>query len=617
MIRNSKHRSPRKGVVLVATMVVIVLLSLTAYHMSDNALERLKLSDSSHRLAQAKSVADSGVHYATAWVTNYNASIGAGGINDNPFHAPDVFQSVPIKTDGKTGYSGKFTLIAPVDPGTNVTGNGSPSTDNRNGLTDETGKINPNAFLLQGASGLNMLTNILMNLPNINQQTNMVSSIIDWLDYDTTALPSGQETYDEGITPRNGPLDCIEELALVNMITPAILYGNDRNRNGRYDEGVDDSSGGSDYLPGLWDYMTTYSRELLVTPQGAPMAWLNDTYANLTTGIMMNTPNLGQEAVNYVLLARQQTLSPISTGSSSTSSGTGSTTGGTTGGTTVQTQQGNLSSPPTTDLNPTGSFNNTITSIWQLVDTQITIQGKPQTSKSTSVGKNGKTTTTTTTTQTNTVYTSPFLSSGPPAPIIAMFLYTTPWGPTSGSTKGAGNASAGNNTGSSGSNSTATAWTGPTIIQQSYERPARININTCHPDVLNALFQALLMNANNSSNSSSTTSSASSTLATNLASYQTQILTSRPALGQAGAVEAVYQTPVWLLTVANIPATTLAKLDTYTTTASQVFRVQSVGVLDVAEGTAARVEAVIDTNGGLPRILAWRDMTELGNKGAK
>jgi hypothetical protein len=30
------------------------------------------------------------------------------------------------------------------------------------------------------------------------------------------------------------------------------------------------------------------------------------------------------------------------------------------------------------------------------------------------------------------------------------------------------------------------------------------------------------------------------------------------------------------------------------------------------KGPTIRVEAVIDTNGGRPRIIAWRDLSELG-----
>ena len=59
-------------------MVIIVLLALTAYHFSDHALEELKISDSTHRQASARAVADSGIHYAAAWLTNYVTNVEAG-----------------------------------------------------------------------------------------------------------------------------------------------------------------------------------------------------------------------------------------------------------------------------------------------------------------------------------------------------------------------------------------------------------------------------------------------------------------------------------------------------------------------------------------------------------
>jgi hypothetical protein len=39
--------------------------------------------------------------------------------------------------------------------------------------------------------------------------------------------------------------------------------------------------------------------------------------------------------------------------------------------------------------------------------------------------------------------------------------------------------------------------------------------------------------------------------------------------------------------------------------------VQSVGYFE-GGGPSARIEAVIDTNAGRPRIIYWRDLTELG-----
>ena len=53
------------------------------------------------------------------------------------------------------------------------------------------------------------------------------------------------------------------------------------------------------------------------------------------------------------------------------------------------------------------------------------------------------------------------------------------------------------------------------------------------------------------------------------------------------------------------------QLEKYITARTQVYRVQAVGYFD-GGGPTARVEAVIDTNLGRPRIVSWRDLTELG-----
>ena len=62
---------------------------------------------------------------------------------------------------------------------------------------------------------------------------------------------------------------------------------------------------------------------------------------------------------------------------------------------------------------------------------------------------------------------------------------------------------------------------------------------------------------------------------------------------------------------ANFSPNTLKALDQYITGRSQVYRIQSIGYFD-GGGPTARIEAVIDTNNQRPRIISWRDLTELG-----
>src|SRR5207245_615827 len=89
------------------------------------------------------------------------------------------------------------------------------------------------------------------------------------------------------------------------------------------------------------------------------------------------------------------------------------------------------------------------------------------------------------------------------------------------------------------------------------------------------------------------------------------ILSNRPGSSAIDGADTTYQTPAWLIMNANVNPKTLQSLDRYITSRSQVYRVQSIGYFDKG-GPSARIEAVFDTNAGRPRILYWRDITELG-----
>jgi hypothetical protein len=89
------------------------------------------------------------------------------------------------------------------------------------------------------------------------------------------------------------------------------------------------------------------------------------------------------------------------------------------------------------------------------------------------------------------------------------------------------------------------------------------------------------------------------------------ILDLRPLPDDPEAADPIYQTVAWLLTDASFPPSTLRTLERYITARSQVYRLQAVGYFD-GGGPTARIEAVIDTNAGRPRIVYWRDLTELG-----
>jgi type II secretory pathway component PulK len=72
-----------------------------------------------------------------------------------------------------------------------------------------------------------------------------------------------------------------------------------------------------------------------------------------------------------------------------------------------------------------------------------------------------------------------------------------------------------------------------------------------------------------------------------------------------------FQSPAWLMTQCNISAATMKNLEKLITTRTQVYRFQVVGWLE-SGGPIVRLECVIDANGGYPRILYLRDISELG-----
>lgn len=506
--------SRRRGVVLVAVLIVVTLLSLAAYHYSDLMLTEYRSADNAQRTAQARALAESAVHYAAALLSdpaNYQ-----GRLNNNPFDNPAVFQDIPV--EGQDQPVGRFSIIASAaSPSSNA------SQAIRYGVSDESGKINLNALIQRDSKG-DQVYDLLLGLPNMT--ANVAASIADWLDSDSLPREDGGENdyYSTLSSPyrcKNGPLDSLEELLLVKGVTPELLFGSDRNRNGLLDP--DEAEGGG--ALGWSAYLTIYSREQNVDADGQARIYLNgddlnDLYEKLLAEV-------GQDMANFILLYRQ--YGPSSSGSKSfmrtlvsalvnTPSSSGNST------------SGSVSSVGRDSLNLRGKSNKTISSLFDLVNTSVTVPGKDRRSPS-------------------TVYPSPLNDPGQQRTLLPkLFQKTTP--------------------------------------EKNQDIPARVNVNTAPPEVLLAIPNLGDSNAD-------------------------QILAVRPSLTSGATLADPYQTPAWLLTEANIPLDILKKVEKYLTTQTQVYRVQALGQLE-GRGATARIEAVIDTNAGRPRILYWRDLTELG-----
>jgi len=129
----------------------------------------------------------------------------------------------------------------------------------------------------------------------------------------------------------------------------------------------------------------------------------------------------------------------------------------------------------------------------------------------------------------------------------------------------------------------------PTIMQtvgifSDPEIPARINVNTASKEVLLTL--------------------------PGLTPEQVdEIITARQSV-LSDPTAPIAQSAIWLMTDAKVPAATMKTLEKLITGRSQVYRLQSVGYFE--NGLSSRIEAIIDTNAGRPRIIMARDMTDQG-----
>src|SRR6516162_3604206 len=98
--------SRRPGVVLIAVLIVLVGLTLAAYQFSDLMIAEAKAADSSTRAAQARALAESGVYYAAAMLSNSNSFTNT--LNSNPYNSTQAFQDIIVMPSDKPRLQGRF-----------------------------------------------------------------------------------------------------------------------------------------------------------------------------------------------------------------------------------------------------------------------------------------------------------------------------------------------------------------------------------------------------------------------------------------------------------------------------------------------------------------------------
>jgi type II secretory pathway component PulK len=517
---DARH-APRRGFVIVAVLMVVVVLSLAAYQYADLMSAEAKAAERIRKTTESRAFAQSGIHAAMAYVADPDAFEGT--LNRNPFDNPSAFQAFEVQASDAPTNKGRFSLVS-YDLSDTA---GLTSAPVRYGLTDEAAKINPNALLALDSSG-RVLHDALMKLPDMTDE--IAWSIVDWIDPDEEENSGGAESqYYSSLTPayqaKNAPLETVEELLLVQGMTPALLFGNDRNRNGKLDPDEDDGFGG--YNPGWAAYLTVYSRERNVAADGLARVNLNGTdLTQLKTDLTAVT----DEDIAYLILAYRLY-----------GSGSGGGGGGGGGGIIVTGAGalGQLKAKVDEDLKNGVQPRQNVSSIFALVNAQISVQvPNPD-------------------------------PNAPPQLRMITLRVTSPLQNDVGLQR-----------------EVLPKLLDLTTTQATSELPAKVNINTAPREVLLALPGLT-------------------------ESYVDSILVRRPTYTNGQAPDASFDTIAWLLTDAQVPVATLQSLERYVTARTQVYRVQALGYFDEG-GPVSRVEAVIDVNGGKPRIAYFRDLTDLG-----
>ena len=274
-LRRETPRSPsRLGSVLLLVVVVVAMLTLAAFNFAQTMTTELEAASMYTLDVQARCTADSGIDFVATLLG------GRQMVAENLIHNPSLFMGRVVSASPHLRANSRFTIISPVE-------HDSKHNAVRYGLMDESAKLNLNYLPNMGLSNDDLDT-LLMNIPNMTIE--IADAILDWMDSDDTKNPYGaeSETYEQMSPPykaKNGPFETIDELLMVNGITPTLLYGEDANRNGLLDpnENDGDISPPMDNKDGVLDhgfvaYFTVHGREANRKKDGTLKINVNDGF---------------------------------------------------------------------------------------------------------------------------------------------------------------------------------------------------------------------------------------------------------------------------------------------------------------------------------------------------
>lgn len=572
---------PRAGSALIVVLVLIVMLSLAAYSFSGRMIDENEVSEYGLRKAEALACAESGIEYAATLL----------GQEEDPeqplslYHNPSQFAGVLVATGSVAENRGRFTFVAPLESDTG-------GTRVRSGLIDESAKRNLNAISTFGLEEEQEAA-MLMNLPGMTEE--IADAILDWIDSDDEPRSFGAEsdTYQSRTPPyaaRNAPLESLDELLLVQGVTPQLLFGEDANHNGLLDPNENDGDASLPFddadgrlNPGWAAFLTVSSRESNLRADGtdkidANQALLTDLYDQLAE-------DLDETQALFITAYRLNGPSnppPTTSGSSggSSGSGTGGSSGGGTGGSSSG-RSGGSSSGTGSGGSSSGGRTGGSSSGSQSTGNQQTDQALRQAASGMAAaigGANGQPVT----------RGGLDISAGPKQDITSLFELVDAEVKVSLDKQPAQTLKSPWQTGSGLNESLRTLFDVVTTSTSSTIE-GRINVNEARREVLLGIPE--------------------------MTEQTVDAILSKQLVSQDGTpmTDTLIQrsNPGWMLIegVADVP--TMTTLDKYVTTGGDVFQMQVLGHFD-GRGPVVRIEAVIDRGEIPPRVVSRRDLTPLG-----
>ncbi|MDR1384359.1 MAG: general secretion pathway protein GspK [Planctomycetaceae bacterium] len=363
----STDRRDFRGTVIAIVLVVIVLISLSALSLSKLMLAERRAATYNMRQTQTRYLAESGIDaIRTLLLYNEEDLLEMGGVYDNIDELCGT-----LVTESPNNYSddlrevGRFTVVSPL-----IDENGMPN-GVRYGLTDESTKIDLRMILAYEQTQPGVGRAILTRLPGIDES--VADAILDWIDEDDDPREYGAEAdYYEGLDPprptRNGMIESLDELLLVEGVTPSLLYGADWNRNGLIDVGEPDPSqlvdaegteyeNSDGYLDcGLNAFLTIRSAESQTSSDGSQKVNVNNDDLNTLQQELTSKLN-NTEQVNYIIAYRLfgQTALTIPEENESEPSPSSNSQSGSNNASTSENSSGNTPSNAAENAPPTGN----------------------------------------------------------------------------------------------------------------------------------------------------------------------------------------------------------------------------------------------------------------------